>query len=188
MPELLKRVIFGRSETLVPYYFHPLITSHQHSLRRKEDKFPKPIGSQLNRRFKFYYQRRFYDRIFNTTTSQRNIAAGRKMMNEPEARQLAQLIIRAAEAGDLANIKAGKDRSRPLQLLGSHIGILRREQGKSLAEIADKADIDEALLLAIELGLASPKQVYNNLRTLGDALGDRYTELSRLLIRATLKM
>jgi hypothetical protein len=132
------------------------------------------------------YPWRRYETIFNTYLSPQDQTNGSKQMNKPS--NLAERIIRAVEAGGLASSSGEKISSRPLQILGARVRALRQERGMSLAEVSEQADIDEDLLLATELGVASPMQVYKNLRTLGNALGDRYPELSRLLIRTTLKM
>ncbi len=129
---------------------------------------------------------RHYETIFNTCSQPQDRTTGSTQMNKPS--NLAERIIRAIEIGGLASSVGEKKSSKPLQIFGARVRALRHEQGMSLAELSEHADIDEDLLLATELGVASPIQVYKNLRILGDALGDRYQELSRILIRITLKL
>jgi hypothetical protein len=69
----------------------------------------------------------------------------------------------------------------PLELFGMRVGSMRRSRNLGLEELSTKAHMDTELLLAIELGQAPLDEISKNIRVLGDALGDEYLNLSRLL-------
>jgi hypothetical protein len=177
-----------RSDWVGTYSTDYFTEFHQPTKSGKEVNYTKIFARLSHNRSEYNHQRRNNENIFDIGFQQTGKKAGSNQMKEVEPKNLAESIIRAVEAGELANDPREKKGLRPPQIFGAKIGALRREQGLSLLELSERADIDENVLFATELGMASPMQVYKSLHTLGDALGDRYSELSRLLIQITLKM
>ncbi len=77
--------------------------------------------------------------------------------------------------------RPGGSETTPLHLFGVLVGSMRRKEGLRLEDLAGRSGIPAEKLAAIELGAASFDEVVACLRPLGDALGDRYTALSRAL-------
>ena len=152
----------------------------------KEEAYLIPGISQSHPIQNHANSRRYYETIFKSSDKHAETRAGSKQMSRLEPTNLAEQIIRAVEAGGLANELLEREEISPLQLLGGKIRLLRREMGLELDELAARAKMDTHLLLAIELGAAEPAKVFRYLPALGEALGGRYAELSRLLIHITL--
>jgi len=107
------------------------------------------------------------------------------MIAQTEQKSLAQRIIRVAEALKAAGKMPEVD-GLPLKVFGVKLNTIRRREGLSLEQLADRSKVDADLLLAIELGVAQFNQVITNLRPIGDALGGKYRYLSDLLITLVL--
>lgn len=71
--------------------------------------------------------------------------------------------------------------SSPLQVFGVLVGSLRRKQGKTLEEVAERAGWSTGDLFALELGELSLDQVLAGLPGLGKALGGKGRHLARAL-------
>lgn len=102
-------------------------------------------------------------------------AAFEAMPWEETARSIARLPLEGPEPS--------LEEQTPLQAFGAAIGALRRKLGLSVAAVAASSGLTPAEILSIEVGAAAYEQVTRSLKPLGQALGNRYPQLSRLLAR-----
>lgn len=103
-----------------------------------------------------------------------------------EVRRSAESILRTAKAADASLTENPADAETPLQVFGVLVGAQRRKQQLSVEELAGRSGLEVNLLNAIELGALSFEQVVELLPSVGEALGGKYTELSRVLANLTL--
>jgi hypothetical protein len=103
-----------------------------------------------------------------------------------EVRRSAESILRTAKAADASLTENPADAETPLQVFGVLVGAQRRKQQLSVEELAGRSGLEANLLNAIELGALSFEQVVELLPSVGEALGGKYTELSRVLANLTL--
>lgn len=106
-----------------------------------------------------------------------------RMLTKPTLKSPAHKIICVAQAyGSDAVIPGGRDGTQ-LDAFGVEVGALRREQGYSLDELAEKAKVDVDDLFAIELGIAPVPRIVELLPMIGNALGNKYQYLSDLFVQ-----
>jgi hypothetical protein len=113
-----------------------------------------------------------------------DIAAPRKSESGFLTETLTNTVLRAVQRGELAG--KGID-SRPLGRFGLLVRRLRRQRGLSLESLAELARMDADLVLAIELGTASFRQVKSNLPRLERALGCQPLALTLVLVELALR-
>ncbi len=146
--------------------------------RRKNAKM---IYQRQRRRRKRHELTQGYDQQTNS-----GLAGSESVIAKPELDKLASRIARAAGAGELTAREPGRAISGPLVAFGIKLSTLRRRQGLRLEELAEKANMNADTLFAIELGLASFRQIDQHLHDIGDALDGKYAYLSSLLITLAL--
>ena len=95
-----------------------------------------------------------------------------------------QILLVARRSNTITTETAGED--APLRLFGILVGTVRRKLGFRLEDAANRANLPVETLAAIELGAATFDEVMENIRPLGDALGNQYKSLSRALVEMTL--
>lgn len=103
--------------------------------------------------------------------------------NEPKEKNniaLARRIARTARHAQNQKLPV-KFTITPLELWGIRLGILRRQKGYSLDELAERSGIDPDVIFALEVGQVPLGEAIALLETLGEALEVSARQLSREL-------
>jgi hypothetical protein len=103
-----------------------------------------------------------------------------------EVRRSAEAILRTAQTADASLAEDPAEAETPLQVFGVLVGAQRRKLHLTVEELAGRTGLQVSLLNAIELGALPFEQVVDLLPSVGEALGGKYTELSRVLANLTL--